>query len=481
MPATLAALATALVLPTAPAAAAPATFSTGFTDPLAFERAEADRRVNLEHAKQAGARLVRVFAFWDSISPTAPPTTADAKDPRWSGYRFSSIEAKVRTIAAAGLTPVVVINKAPRWAEGGGRPPVSDAVPAGTWRPSLKALASFSRALSRRFDGTVADPLVPGAKLPSIRYWQVWNEPNLYTGLTPQWRTDGGRRRMASASWYRAMLRPTYAALKATSAANVVVSAGLGPFGDLGGRPRRTPPAAWTRDFVCVRGRSAPRATRCPGGAATFDVFAHHPYPIGPPSRHAPNPDDVCVPDLRRLTRPLRAAERAGNVLPRGRRPVWATEISWDSSPDPDGLSLATQARYLTGAFHVLWQQGVSAVLWFNLRDEPEGAGWGQTLQSGIFARADDPANDVPKPALTAFRFPFIAYLTPGSGGRLWGKAPNAGPVTIQRLRAGAWRSVATTPTGLGRIFQSRLDVGVGTRLRAVQSDERSLTWEVLR
>ncbi len=45
---------------------------------------------------------------------------------------------------------------------------------------------------------------------------------------------------------------------------------------------------------------------------------------------------------------------------PRGPKRLWATEISWDSSPpDPQGVPIAEHARWLEQALYVLWSQGV--------------------------------------------------------------------------------------------------------------------------
>ena len=72
------------------------------------------------------------------------------------------------------------------------------------------------------------------------------------------------------------------------------------------------------------------------------------------------------VLDIWKLTRPLRVALRSGKVRPRRHKQIWATEISWDTAPpDPDGIPIRRQARYLEGAFYTLWRQGVDVVAWF--------------------------------------------------------------------------------------------------------------------
>lgn len=457
---------------------------TGFTDEKSFQQASPEgRATHLARARSAASEVIRMEASWNALAPDEPPSRDQARDPLWQGYRFADLDTNVREVTRAGMSPLMLINNAPRWAEGADRPPVSDRAPGGTWRPSPTHLADFAVALARRYSGRTPDPLVPGGFLPRVREWQIWNEPNLQNFLTPQWKAGpGGRLVPASSGWYRSMLAAVYPALKAVARSNRVVTAGLAPFGDLKRGDPRIPPALFMRDFVCVRGRKSPKAYRCPGGPARFDALAAHPYPIGPPRRHAPNPDDVVVPDLDRLKKPLRVALKAGNVMPRTPKQLWATELSWDSKPDPDGLSFENQARYMSGAFYVLWRQGVDVVTWYLMRDEAEGMGYGFTLQSGIFLRGTSASEDRPKLSFTAFRFPFTAYLPKkGSRAQIWGLAPNAGKVVVEKQVGGRWRRVTRLRAGSGRVFTGRLRARRGEVLRARQAEEASLPWPVLR
>ena len=210
-----------------------------------------------------------------------------------------------------------------------------------------------------------------------------------------------------------------------------------------------------------------------------LDALAHHPYPFGSPRRHALNIDDVVIPDFARLSRPLAVAVRAGNVLPRGSKQLWATEISWDTRPpDPGGIPAHKQARYLEGALNVLWKEGVDVVTWYLLRDEARGRGYLYTLQSGIFLRGATVARDRRKPSFEGFRFPFTAYRT-GARAELWGLAPGPGPVTIQIRRGRAWRHLVTLRAGSNRVFLGHRRVAAGTLLRARWKGQASLSWKV--
>src|SRR6476469_9372918 len=123
---------------------------------------------------------------------------------------------------------------------------------------------------------------------------------------------------------------------------------------------------------------------------------------------------------------------------------------------------------------YVLWRQGVSALYWFNLRDDAKGKGYQYGLQSGVYYRGDTVAQDTPKPAVTAFRFPFVAYRAysnfAGHGtARLWGMAPSSGTVQVQKLIGGRWKTATTARARADHVFQLRVSAGRGVRLRALQ------------
>lgn len=454
---------------------------TGFSDPNALQRAPEQRPATLAHIRQARGSIVRLMIDWNDVAPTRPPTEADARNPDWPGYRWEATDAMVRDIAGQGLRPLMAFLVAPAWAEGPNRPPVtpfSGSAPAGSWRPDPVAYRSFAEAVARRYSGRQADPLAPGRTLPRVKDWQAWNEPNLTNYLAPQWRRQGGRLVPESPTRYKALLNAFYDGVKAVDPSNYVVSAGTAPFGDPNPGDARMPPAFFNRAFLCVSGRARPRAVRC-AQPAKFDALAHHPYPIGPPGREAINPDDVVVPDLAKLTRPLKVAVEAGTVRPKRPKQLWATEMSWDSEPDPNGLPVAIQARWLQGAFYTLWRQGVSVVAWWQVRDDARRGGYDRTLQSGVFFRGETAEQDRPKPSFDGFRFPLTAYRSSKRAAVVWGIAPARGNVAIQRREGSAWRTIATLRAGSTRTFTRRMPLASGTTVRAVQGAETSLPWAV--
>lgn len=477
-----------LLLSAAPAAsAAQPAMLRGFSDLATMQNGDpAQRPLELEHLEAARATSLRIMWKWSQVERARPADDADARNPASPAYDFTALDALLRDVAAAGVQPLLVIHRAPAWWEGADRPPVDEETPAGTWRPDAAAYGRFMTAAAQRYSGRFADPLHPGQVLPRVRDWQLWNEPNLYVELNPQWvKTRGGRWQEESPTMYKALLNAGYDAVKSVARSNVVVTAGTAPFAEPWPGAHRMPAARFLRELLCVSGRTHLKAYNCRNDPAKFDVLAHHPYPIGPPGRKAINPDDVVVPDFAKLTRPLKVAVRAGNVVPKRPKPVWATEMSWDSSPpDPKGIPAVQQARYLAGAMYVLWRQGVSALYWWNLRDDAPGRGYEYTLQSGVYFRGATVADDRPKPSLQAMRFPFVAYRAysnfRGHGtAKLWGLAPEPGTVRIQRRSGSRWVTVKRVRARGDHVFSLRMRAGRGARLRAVQDGEVSVDAKV--
>jgi hypothetical protein len=452
----------------APTAAQARGLTAGFYDPEFTGTTAATRGAWFESAATVGARTVRIEANWAQIAPATRPEGFDPANHESPGYRWEVLDAALREAGDRKLRPLLTILYAPEWAEAPGRPASTRS---GTWRPQPAALAAFARALARRYSGRFTDPHRPYASLPRVPYFQIWNEPNLTTYLGPQWRRSGKRTVPASPSHYRSMLNAAYDAIKKVDRKALVVAAGTSPYGDPGTGGRRMPPARFVRELLCFKDRQLRKAS-CPK-PARLDVLSHHPYSVGKPGRHARNPDDVSIPDLARLTRPLRAAERSGRVLPRKRKRLWITEVSWDSAPpDPDGVPEATHARWLAEALRLLWRQGVDSVYWFLVRDQDpsQGAGYPGTYQSGVLFR-----DGSPKAAARAFRFPFVAL---GRGrGRIavWVEAPVKGTVSIQRRKGSGWVTVAKRSARAGRPFETTLRLRGSHVLRAVAGTETSI------
>jgi hypothetical protein len=441
----------------------------GFSDePVLSTGSAAGRGIWIDRAYAAGARLDRVNVEWASVAPATRPPGFDPSNPESPGYNWAPLDSAVSELIAHGIQVVLTIYDAPTWAEGPNQP---RSFQPGTWRPSPSQLAAFATAAATRYDGHYANPAAPGHTLPRVGYWQDWNEPNLDYYLSPQWVRSGHRWLPESPSIYTAMENDFYAAVKRVSPLNYVVMAGTAPFGDPPGN-QRMQPVAFYRTLFCLSGRVALTPTACPH-PIHFDALDHHPYAIGGPTAHALNADDVSIPDMYKITRVLHAAERAHHVLPAGPKGVWATEFSWDSDPpDPQGVPIQRQARWLEQALYVLWSQGVTTAMWLQIVDSPPIPNYASTYQAGLYF-----LNGNAKPTLTAYRFPFVVTSLGHGKVLAWGRAPASGTLSIQRQAGSRWTVIRRLRARARQVFEVTLRLKGRATLRATVAGSTSLTW----
>jgi hypothetical protein len=419
----------------------------------------------LPKAQQVGGQVVRDTFNWASIAPKTLPAGFVASDPNAPGYSWSAVDAQIKTLRSAGFDVLLTVQTAPTWAEGSGRPS-TDVAPTGTWRPDPTALADFFTALATRYSGTFPDPA--GGTLPKVDEFQVWNEPNLWKYLSPQWTKSGKGYAIASPGIYRSLLNASYAAIKKVQPSATVLAAGTAPYGDLTEGTDRIGPVLFDRTLLCLKG-TALKKTSC-ANPAHLDAWDHHSYGVGAPTRHALNANDVATPDIGKLTRIMRKAIAAGTVLPRRSKPMWMTEVSYDSNPpDPDGIPVKKQAAWLEQSFELLYRQGVHTALWFSITDSPPVPSYRDTYQAGLFLLNGDP-----KPAATAYTFPFVR-----DGSRVWGRAPLDGALVIEQKTSGGWRTLRKVTMGRHDVFDLAVNVSRSAVLRARQGTQTSLTWPV--
>ena len=415
-----------------------------------------------------GAGIVRVLVNWSQVAPLREPAGFDPANPASPGYNWMTTDTAVRDLTREGFQVLLTITFAPTWAEAGGMP--SSAF-AGTWRPSPTQFANFATAAALRYSGHFGDPQNPGSFLPAVRYWQPWNEPNLSNYIAPQWIPSGAGYTAESPIIYRELLNSFYSAVKSVSPANFVVTAGTAPFGDPPGGSR-VPPVEFDRDLFCLRDDAKLTPLSCPD-PPHLDALSHHPYGVGGPLWHALNPDDASVPDVYKIARVLKAARRWRHVLPAGPKQLWDTEISWDSDPpDPGGVPINRQARWVEQTMYVLWRQGVDTVLWLQIIDSPPIPSYGTSNQGGMYF-----LNGAPKPAAQALRFPFVTRRLSRRYIQAWGRAPQGGRLAVEKRSGRAWTVVRRVRLKKHQVFLVRLRIRGPALMRADLDGQTSLTW----
>jgi hypothetical protein len=425
------------------------------------------RALAMTRSRAAGAGVVRIPVNWSHIVQAAPPAGFQASDPASPAYDFTRIDAAVDSAVAAGLQPLLVVSHAPAFAEA----PHSwlYAYP-GSWAPSPVALRDFAVALARRYDGAFPDPLLLGRTLPRVRLLQAWNEPNLPRYLEPQWVAHGRRWSAFSPLLYRQMLDAFYAGVKSVAPTDSVIAAGIAPEGEREGVGAMAP-VTFLRGMLCLEGPIGSgqsghggRGERglAPHGCAEpsrFDVLAFHPLSVFDPDVPAASALDVSIADIAKVTGLLRLAERRRTVLPARPKPLWVTELNWQSAPQsPHGVPPSLQAAWVSRALHRLWIAGAGLVTWEFLIDPypslslsaPTGADLELPRPAGLYFAGvsdgrSDPALARPKPFLTGFAFPFDPLRVDRHRVRVWTLLTRpAQSVQLQRLtRTDTWDTIA--------------------------------------
>ena len=356
----LALLAAALSLPAGTAAKAAPHMWIGFQDDASF-RWRPDRENNLDAAKQAGATIVRAWAYWPQVAPTRPANGANPFDP---AYRFNDIDELVRGAQARGLEVLLTPWGTPKWANG--RTP--------NYAPrNLADWSNYIRALALRYSGRY-----PG--YPAVRFWSIWNEPNLNQFLAPQF----VGRKDASPATYAKLYRAAYAQIKNANPTAQVAAGETSP------RGRDRPLGSSTAQDSHSPGKFA-QLLAAQKPRLVFDAWSHHPYPTG---FTAPVTERVKWPNVS-LTSLPKLEQSIDTWFHRKNTPIWVTEYGYQTRPaQARGISLSAQASNLKAVFATVARDPrIQMFIWFTFRDDA-----GNPWKSGVMA-----SDNTKKPAYDIF------------------------------------------------------------------------------
>jgi hypothetical protein len=317
------------------------------------------------------AQIIRLNLNWNLVAQKAPAAPTDPADP---AYDWSSYDRVVLNAAKNKIQIVFTIYGTPRWAQGKKK---------GVNRAPrrMASLRYFALAAAKRYGGKfVRDDKT---KLPAVRRWIAWNEPNNPMFLQPQWAKVGKRYFPIAARTYAQICTAVWSGVHASHLSKEVVACGAtDPFGNNAARSRR--PSISPLAFLRALKRY---------GLRHFDVYAHHPYAGRPgetPTTKPKGKQSVTLANIGDLLKLL--SQLYGN------KKLWITEYGYQTRP-PDrvfGVSWIKQARYLTQAYKIARRNPrITMMLWFLIKDEGRLGGW----QSGLFT-----AGGRKKPAYDAFR-----------------------------------------------------------------------------
>ena len=447
-------LAFALLTPAA-AHAGPDQVSMLMDDDLLLYRGDAVRDRAMVRMKQLGVDYLRVTVLWSVVAERTRPTAAEirqlktsrlraqakrqarrfrASNPRtyptqnWD--RYDRLVKKARELGLGvyfNVTPPGppwAMGKAPRGLRG---------VVQRAWKPQADDFTAFVTALGRRYSGTFRDENDARDRIPRVTFWSLLNEPNQAGWLAPQWEGD----RMYAPMKARELYLRGRAALDRTGhGSDVILFGETAPLGDTGRGPKEAiHPRRFLEALLCVR-RGAGCGAFEKYGPIRASGFGHHPYTKNQsPLQRDRSPNSFTMANLDELGDYLdEAAESTGNIAPN--LPIYLTEFGFETNPpDPfSGIPLQRQAEWNTlGELIAFTNPRVAAQTQFLLRDvapdrtKPRSSKshW-FTLQSGL-----ETVRGQPKPAATAYAFPFYAVATGNLGVSTWGQLrfrPNALP-----------------------------------------------------
>jgi hypothetical protein len=424
----------------------------------ATEAGGPEAQTALRRIRRAGMSMVVTPIGWPSVAPRREPAAWNSANPGDAHYNWSRVDRQVKAVIKSGLQPILVVADAPVWARLVKGSPVSAPEPA--------ELRQFMRAAAQRYSGRFRG-------LPRVRYWQIWNEPNISLYFIPQ--VSAGN--LVSPDLYRNMVNAAAEAIHGVARSNVLIAGSTAPFRDITPNVQKLDqdwgPLKFMRRLLCVDDAGKPTCN----DTVSFDAWATHPYTSGGPTHHALLPYDVSLGDLPEMAATLRAGVRTGHIKSPGRVRFWVNEFSWDSKPpDKCGPPMSLLKRWIPEAFYRMWANGVDMIAWFLLMDQARPSPY----QSGLYFLASRVASAKPKPFFQAFRFPFVA-LRRGHGVYVWAHAPfgRRAAIVIQQSVNGGWRQVAKLRTDGYGIAQAVLKVKPTGEFRALLGREKSLPFSM--
>ncbi|MGH3133185.1 MAG: cellulase family glycosylhydrolase [Gaiellaceae bacterium] len=337
----------ALATLTAPPAMAAERMWVGFHDDPSFRWVN-NRMKRIQSSADAGSTIMRLLVQWNLAAPRRPAEPSNPFDP---AYVFDDVDEAVRTAQQTDQEVMLTISGTPRWANRGRNPNVMPR--------RLRDFTNFARAISSRYSGRFEG-------YPFVRFWSVWNEPNLNLFLTPQFNARG--RSVAPANYAKLYA----AAYKGIKAGNRRAKVAMGET-SARGRDRRRPNVSDTHS----PGKFAELVAKA-NGRLKFDAWSHHPYPFNPnskPSQKVRWPN-VSLASLPRFNAELKKFFKRKNV------PIWVTEYGHQTKPqDTFGVSYARQAAYIRQSINMARKLPfVEMFIWFVFQDDP-----GQPWESGVY------------------------------------------------------------------------------------------------
>ena len=238
---------------------------------------------SLDLIRDAGFRFVRQEFPWEDIEISAK---GDFWDHKWDISAWDKYDRIVDMARERGLQLIVRLDHPPAWTRAVGNAKGSFAPP-----DRISDYGDFVETVVRRYRGRV-------------RYYQIWNEPNIY----PEWGEQP-----VDAKAYTRLLQEAYRRAKKADPDCVVLSAALAPTVEKG--PKNLSDLTYLQQMYDA------------GAKDHFDILGVMAYGLWTgPTDHRLSPDrtNFSRPELIRAI--MVQHGDAG-------KPIWAMEIGWNAAP----------------------------------------------------------------------------------------------------------------------------------------------------
>ena len=414
---------------------APTTFAAqrmwvGFHDDPSFRwLMPSERRQALfASSAQNNASVIRLLVQWNLASKTRPANASDPFDP---SYEFDDVDEAVRAAQQNDQEVILTVSGTPRWANGGKTPNVMPT--------RVSDFTAFARAIASRYSGRYEG-------YPFVRFYSIWNEPNLQGFLTPQFDRRG--RSVAPAN-YAKLAAAAYSGIKAGSPRSLVAigeTSARGSDKATGIRPIHSP-----GKFAELVAKANPKLK--------FDAWSHHPYPSvpsSPPSQVVKWPN-VSLASLPRFDASLKTWFKRKSV------PIWVTEYGHQTRPEDSlGVPYALQARFIQQAISIsAGYPFVNMFIWFVYQDDQ-----GQPWDSGVYTRTGAPKGTSPA------RFSTSARPLDARNGLITLPRGTLTPLVNLYTRRYCATNKTGTPIGMTwRVFRGTRLISVGQQSAALKQD----------
>ena len=403
-----------------------------------------------------GAEWTRVLVHWARLQPYKPGVAWAGDVAPKDGYDdayVAELDKVVGSLRDQGVTVILTGIDVPRWASD------SRYWPKKQYDPDV--VMRIDKTLVRTEYTRFAKYVAHHFGLMGVRHFEVWNEPNLGSGIFPQ----RGRGTPTGLKVYVKMLKAFWTGARRGQPRAVVIAGGTAPRGS--NNEYSTSPQTFAKYLMDNK------------AGKYFTAYSHHPYtPSG--SRNAapdqlPNNPSRCV-TLGNLKVLLK-------IVPK--KPFYLTEFAYNTEDSRlFGLTVSReeQARYLLKGYEMVQRPSmarVKALLWYlvpdwqrDAADPLHGAYCGVVGLDGLrkpgwyaFAGGNTVTVDQPAPVLAGTSF----ALT----GTLAGKVPvDAGQQVILQSRpsgGSAWTAVgAPQPSAAAGAFSFEVSQQQATDYRVL-------------